>query len=300
MVGRYPISILYVEISPEEVDVNVHPAKAKVRFRTPDRVFSSVQRAVRRALMAYSHIPRISSSSWGSRPGQRTIDSAWDMTAEAGATVKPGSGLTPDAVEQGELPVGELPLLRLVGQVGATYIVAEGPDGLYLVDQHAAHERVLFERFMKSRKTKLASQALLDPDTFHLPPAKAQLLSDQIHLLNDLGFDVEPFGPGTFRVRSIPAFLTGVDPVSAVQVIVDDFEEDETPLQNEIEARLIARICKRAAVKGGQTLTREEQEKLIRDLEACQSPRTCPHGRPTMIHLSVALLERQFGRRGSR
>ena len=91
-----------------------------------------------------------------------------------------------------------------------------------------------------------------------------------------------------------------MDPVAAVRVVVEDFEEDETPLQSRIEDRLVARICKRVAVKGGQTLSPDEQLALLRDLEACQSPRTCPHGRPTMIHLPVDMLERQFGRRGSR
>jgi DNA mismatch repair protein MutL len=101
-------------------------------------------------------------------------------------------------------------------------------------------------------------------------------------------------------VRAVPAFLAAGDPAAAVRVVVEDFEEDETPLEAELEMRLAARICKRMAVKGGQILGVEEQKKLLHDLETCQSPRTCPHGRPTMIHLSVDLLERQFGRRGSR
>lgn len=198
------------------------------------------------------------------------------------------------------LPSGQLPLLRLVGQVGSTYIIAEGPDGLYLIDQHAAHERVLFERMMKHHEQPIAAQTLLEPAVLHLPPHAARLLNDQLDVLQQLGFSVEPFGPDTFRIRAIPAFLAGSDPLAAVRAVVEDFEEDETPLQAEVEARLAARICKRSAVKGGQSLTTEEQRALLRDLEACQSPRTCPHGRPTMIHLSVDLLERQFGRRGSR
>jgi DNA mismatch repair protein MutL len=111
---------------------------------------------------------------------------------------------------------------------------------------------------------------------------------------------VEPFGRASFLVRAIPNLLSGMDPSAALAVIVEDFEEDETPLLAENEARIIARVCKRAAVKAGQLLSVEEQRALLNDLEACQSPRTCPHGRPTMIHLSVDLLERQFGRRGAR
>ena len=119
-----------------------------------------------------------------------------------------------------------------------------------------------------------------------------------MNIMGKLGFKVEPFGPGIFIVRAIPLLLSGLDPAAAVRVLVEDFEEDETPLEQELEAMIIARVCKRAAVKAGQVLSPAEQAALLRDLESCQSPRTCPHGRPTMIHLSVDLLERQFGRKG--
>ncbi len=147
---------------------------------------------------------------------------------------------------------------------------------------------------------QIPSQALLEPVTVYLPPASASLLQAQLSVLSELGFSIEPFGPNTFRVRAIPALLTGSDAHAAVRVVVEDFEEDETPLQAEIEAKIIARVCKRAAVKAGQALSTEEQRALLSELESCRSPRTCPHGRPTMIHLSVDLLERQFGRRGGR
>jgi DNA mismatch repair protein MutL len=113
-----------------------------------------------------------------------------------------------------------------------------------------------------------------------------------------LGFEVETFGQRTFRLRAIPALLSDANPEKVLRSVVEDFEEDETPLADEIEARIAARVCKRGAVKAGQVLSLAEQEKLLRDLESCRSPRTCPHGRPTMIHLSVETLEKQFGRRG--
>jgi DNA mismatch repair protein MutL len=193
-----------------------------------------------------------------------------------------------------------VPLLRLVGQVAAAYLVAEGPDGLYLIDQHAAHERVLFERFMEERGSNIASQALLQPAAVEFSAAEARLISDQLPILTEIGFQVEPFGLNTFLVRGIPQILTGIETADALRVLVEDFEEDERPLQAEQEAIIIARICKRAAVKAGKSLSVEEQQALLKDLEDCQAPRTCPHGRPTMIHLSVDLLERQFGRRGAR
>jgi DNA mismatch repair protein MutL len=144
------------------------------------------------------------------------------------------------------------------------------------------------------------SQKLLEPESVEVSNEASALLTEQLPLLANLGFEVEPFGPNTFKVRAIPALLLGSDPKTALRAIIEDFEEDETPLQNETEARIIARVCKRAAVKAGQTLSPDEQRALLKDLEACQSPRTCPHGRPTMIHLSIDLLERQFGRRGAR
>ncbi|MBA4380780.1 MAG: DNA mismatch repair protein MutL, partial [Anaerolinea sp.] len=198
---------------------------------------------------------------------------------------------------------------RLIGQIGATYLVAEGPDGLYLIDQHAAHERVLFEKLMALRQAQdsaqheqknIPSQALLTPVVIHLPPASARLLEEQLPILHHFGFHVEPFGSNAFQVRAMPALFAGSDPAAALRALVEDFEEDETPLLHEVEARIAGRVCKRLAVKAGQVLSPEEQRAMLNDLEACASPRTCPHGRPTMIHLSVDMLERQFGRKGAR
>jgi len=306
MVGRYPLAALFLEIPPEDLDVNVHPAKAEVRFRYPDRVFSLVQRAVRRALLTQSPVPEITGSSW--KPYQRyDIDAValnyLDPVSSPGTVTETGSFIAqPDNRTEAQHPLvfGELPLLRLIGQIGAAYLVAEGPDGLYLIDQHAAHERILFERFRSQRQSNFPSQTLLEPVVLQLSPGKFESFLENLDTICHLGFDVGPFGSDAFLIRSIPALLTGTDPLAAVRVVIEDFEEDETPLQGKVEDRLIARICKRAAVKAGKTLTTEEQSKLLRDLETCESPRTCPHGRPTMIHLSVNLLERQFGRRGSR
>ena len=307
MVGRFPIVVLFLELPAEVVDVNVHPTKAEVRFREGERVFSRVQRAVKRALLAHSPVPEVENRGWWGTPkplDDQHIDPSWQMTAEIQPMVDPEDDAPSQPrihIHTGEDETGGLPLLRLVGQVAATYLVAEGPDGLYLIDQHAAHERVLFESMMaQQRDDQVASQSLLTPVTVNLPPEKARTLEESLLVLAGLGFEVEPFGPNTFTVRAIPALLTGGDPESALNALVEDFEEDETPLASAREAQITARICKRMAVKGGQTLSAEEQSALLRGLERCQSPRTCPHGRPTMIHLSADLLERQFGRRGAR
>ena len=310
MVGRYPLAALFIEIAPEDVDVNVHPAKAEVRFRNQDRVFSFVQRAARRTLLAYTPVPLVPQTLWGSRQ----VDTGWEFSRGSaveshvsGVESRQAEDAQPTApdlrlltpIAQASIP--HLPLLRLIGQIGATYLVAEGPDGLYLIDQHAAHERVLFEKLMAQHDQKnIPAQALLTPVTLHLPPQSTDLLISQLPILQHFGFDVEPFGPNTFQVRAAPALFAGSDPAAALRALVEDFEEDEAPLQAEAEARIAARVCKRLAVKGGQALSPEEQRALLTDLEACDSPRTCPHGRPTMIHLSVEMLERQFGRKGAR
>ena len=307
MVGRYPMGAAFVEIAPEEVDVNVHPAKAEVRFRNQDRVFGFVQRAIRRGLLAYAPVPTVAPSLWGGRPeSSQQVGIDWSIAHDEQLTAdgRPQTALNaaPSSVAGGSSQTnGRVPLLRLIGQIGATYLVAEGPDGLYLIDQHAAHERVLFEKLMAQHDMKkIPSQSLLTPVVVQLPPASAKLLIGQLSVLTHFGFDVEDFGSNSFRMRAVPNLFAGSDPSAALRAIVEDFEEDEAPLQNEIEKKLAARVCKRMAVKGGQTLSPDEQRALLTDLENCDSPRTCPHGRPTMIHLSVDMLERQFGRRGAR
>jgi DNA mismatch repair protein MutL len=302
MVGRYPMGVIFIQMPPQSVDVNVHPTKAEVRFRDHDEVFRCVQSAVRRALHAYTPVPRIDpGSSWSYTETTRQPAPAGEVSRGDWAEEEPvGENDISAHPSQSQLSNQIFPLLRLVGQVAASYLIAEGPDGLYLIDQHAAHERVLYERFMAERGGLIPSQALLKPALVDLPLPEARLLEEQIDVLEGIGFRVEPFGTGTFLVRSIPSLLGETDPAAALHVIVEDFDEDETPLEAETEARIIARVCKRAAIKAGQILTLEEQQALLEGLEKCVSPRTCPHGRPTMIHLSVDLLERQFGRRGAR
>lgn len=308
MVGRYPLGAVFLEMDPEGVDVNVHPAKAEVRFKDQERIFGFVQRAVRRGLLAYAPVPLATAGLWGAHAeSSRQAGIDWTIAHDNELNVEGGkpqlesvpSTLAPSIGESS--PLSKVPLLRLIGQIGTTYLVAEGPDGLYLIDQHAAHERVLFEKLMAQHDmNKIPSQSLLTPAVVTLSPQSANLLISQLPVLAHFGFVVEEFGPNTFQVRAMPGLFMGSDASAALRAVVEDFEEDEAPLQNEVEKKLAARVCKRMAVKAGQTLSPEEQRALLTDLENCDSPRTCPHGRPTMIHLSVEMLERQFGRRGAR
>ncbi len=300
MVGRYPVAALFIELPAGQVDVNVHPSKSEVRFRDSDQVFSALQRAIRRGLLAYSPVPELRPANlWGRQANHDESGTVFGPSGFAGAWGD--ASAAPQAAQpQSYLPLERLPLLRLIGQVAATYLIAEGPDGLYLIDQHAAHERVLFDQLMAQyHAAAVPTQALVQPVAVEFPAEKALTLSQQLPGLRKLGFEVEDFGPNAFLVRSVPAVFAAGDPKAVLQALVEDFEEDEEPLGAEIEAKIAGRVCKRLAVKAGKVLSESEQKALLLNLEASQSPRTCPHGRPTMIHLSAALLERQFGRTGA-
>jgi DNA mismatch repair protein MutL len=192
---------------------------------------------------------------------------------------------------------GSIPPLRVIGQLGATYIVAEGPRGLYLLDQHAAHERVLFERLLAEReRAGVASQALLEPVLVELGPEAAALLEEHLEILGQLGFVVEPFGGPTLLVRAVPAIVAENQPREVLEDVAAALLARNEPLTGSVEEAVASQVCKQAAVKAGKVLDRPEIEALIRALEQCESPRTCPHGRPTMIRLTVEQLAREFGR----
>ncbi len=309
--GRYPLALLFVGLPPEEVDVNVHPTKVEVRFRDEGAVFGAVQRAVRRTLLQTTPARGIggwptngpAAAGWGSfRPAEdgrglpaNQLDIPWQLRGPGPEPIEGG-----DMAEAPELPgtaVARLPIMRVIGQVGAAYIITEGPDGLYLIDQHAAHERVLYEQFLAQRRgIHVASQGLVAAATVYMSPSQSRLIEENLPLLTELGFEIESFGPNAFRVRAVPAILSRSDPAEAVAAVVADLENETTPLKTQTEALVIKRVCKTAAVKAGQVLSRVEMEELITQLEACNIPHTCPHGRPTLIHLSAATLARQFGR----
>jgi DNA mismatch repair protein MutL len=290
MVGRFPIVVLNLSLPPAAVDVNVHPAKAEVRFADPGQIFTVVQRFVRATLLGQAPVPAMQGASAFS-PGE-------GMARPLAPLFPPEEMRATIPASQPSLPGAEIPLLRAVGQVGAAFLVAEGPDGLYLIDQHAAHERVLYESLTSEMENgPVARQALLKAVKVEFTLNEAAILRENLLGMSKLGFEVEEFGGDSFLIRSVPALLVDAAPETALRAVVEEFEEDESPLQKENEKRLAARVCKSAAIRTGQILSLEEQRRLIRDLEACKVPRNCPHGRPTMIHLSVASLERQFGRR---
>jgi DNA mismatch repair protein MutL len=302
-VGRYPVAVINVTLDPADVDVNVHPTKSEVKFRDQRRVFSVVQKAVRSTVMAAAPVPHVGGDSAHYAAAASSEAERWRRLATGAARGATQLGFEAQRTLPGEgatsfQPTGDgLPLLRVVGQVAQTYVVAEGPDGLYLVDQHAAHERVLYEQMQTDRAgARVAAQQLLEPITVELTPAQAAILEAEAETLAQVGFNIEPFGGTTYRLRSVPEILLDADPTTALGDILSELAEGAVPLSRQSDERLIVTVCKRAAVKAGQTLSMQEMQDLIQDLEQSSAPRTCPHGRPTMIHLSAAQLAREFGR----
>ncbi|MGC8838241.1 MAG: DNA mismatch repair endonuclease MutL [Anaerolineae bacterium] len=290
-IGRHPVAFLLLEVPPSEVDVNVHPTKREVRFRHGQAIFALVQAAVRKALTAQAPVAATLASEWAPPRWHGTPGPTAPLP---GPTAPPGpttAALWPDGAS--------MPPLRVVGQVALTYIVAEGPDGLYLIDQHAAHERVLYEELVAGNASTPSTQALLDPLPVRLTPSQAAALGEHLDHLRRHGFDLEPFGGDTWLLRGIPPVLHRGDPTRTLVDILDELAEGTAkPLEDSQEARVVASICKQAAVKAGQALSLEEMRELVHRLERARSPRTCPHGRPTMILIQAALLARQFGREG--
>lgn len=310
--GRYPVAILAIELEPAEVDVNVHPTKSEVRFREPGRIFALVQRQVRATLVNYAPIPslHIWSPPLPHVEGQEAAGWNWERRrklVEAGAqqaalTMVPPSPATLESQPTADIEgAGRLPILRVIGQLRQMYILAEGPEGLYLIDQHAAHERVLYEHMMAQKAQEgIVAQQLLEPHVLTLDLRPAGILMEHMPALERAGFVIEPFGERAFLLRAVPAPLgMDRDPSEALLAIIEELEHGEAPLSREQDAQVIAAICKQAAIKAGQTLSHAEMVELIRQLESTDSPRTCPHGRPSMIHLSAEHLAKQFGRTGN-
>ena len=286
MQGKHPVAIINISLPPEEVDVNIHPTKAEVKFHYERIAFTAIQKAVRRALIEQVPVPKIEevATAYGapSAPGQIL----W-------APLERGdSPLSPPLAPQ--TPAVSLPVLRVIGQLLSSYIIAEGPDGLYLVDQHAAHERILFEKVKRQRsQQKIEVQGLLEPATFEVNPKQEEVLKSHYESLTEFGFSIEPFGDRTYLVRAVPTLLHDKDWAGMVRELLDSLSEGDK--RDWVEEIAISIAC-HAAVRAGQTLTDDEMRELIRQLEQVAVPHTCPHGRPTMIRLSSGQLKKEFGR----
>ncbi len=305
--GRHPMAVLNIALPTEDVDVNIHPTKREVRFRQEREVFAIVQRAVRAKLMAQHAVPGMTipiTPSGGQRQPYSAgvglsaaeqarlaldVQRTADVPPLAGANLARSLVTRPQATER-------LPMLRVLGQIGQTYIIAEGPGGMYLIDQHAAHERIRYEE-LKTQKAhqEVAAQELLDALPIELTPEQAGMLEAHLDVFTSYGFEIIPFGGSTFLVKRVPVNLIGQDILAAIAELLDAALQGGATFSWEEQA-LITLSC-HTAVRAGQTLSLEEMRDLTRQLERTLLPHTCPHGRPTVIHLSQAQLEKEFGRR---
>ncbi len=287
MTGRHPVAVIDIAIPPGEVDVNIHPAKSEVKFHNEGEVFRAVQKAVRQALMAQMPVPKIEEvvAPYKASPSYK-LEQLWGTTADTEKAARPVESTLP--------LTSSLPVLRVVGQVMSAYIVAEGPDGLYLIDQHAAHERIRYDKVKQQREEKKPEvQGLLEPATFEVTPRQDAIIRSCVESLSDFGFTLESFGDRTYLVRSVPAMVAGDNWSAMLKELLDALVGEE---RSKWEEKIVASIACHGAIKSGQTLTDEEMRSLVRHLEQTPNPHTCPHGRPTVIKLSGAQLEREFGR----
>jgi DNA mismatch repair protein MutL len=200
------------------------------------------------------------------------------------------TGSVPSAVQP--TPSFSLPVLRVLGQLASNYIAAEGPDGLYIIDQHAAHERIVFEKVKQQHaERRVEVQGLLEPFTLEVSPRQDEVLKSHYPELADFGFLIEPFGNRTYLVRTVPAWLDKKDWLGAIRELLDSGEDRGDWLD-----RVAISIACHSAIRAGQVLSDDEMRSLIHQLEQTALPNTCPHGRPTMLHLSRGQLEKEFGR----
>jgi len=295
--GRYPMAIVILDLPPDRLDVNVHPAKSEVRFADPNLVFQAVFRAVRATVGDRAIVPRASGLPTKAADGEDARarhDALFSFPVDRRPVTTTGAHLE---TETKVTPRTSLPPLRVVGQVQQTYIVAEGPDGLYLVDQHAAHERILFERFLQQRSAgEQLSQGLVSTLPVRVGTDLCAKLPQLLPRLLELGFELEPFGDDVVAVRAIPAILAQRGG-SVEQALVDvmDCLADGTE-DRWLEHSVVRLVC-HAAVRAGDTLDIPTMRDILRELEQTSSPRTCPHGRPTMVYFSADQVAREFGRR---
>jgi DNA mismatch repair protein MutL len=280
MDGQHPVAVINISLPAQELDVNVHPTKAQIKFCHEQAVFHSVQKAIaevldRTPIASSKSVPfSFSSGQWQS-PRMITDNEPTFVVSQ--------------------LPTLELPVLRILGQLANTYVIAEGPDGLYLIDQHAAHERILYDRILAQwSQREVEVQGLLQPITIEFSPREEETMRASEESLAEFGFAIEPFGNRSYLIRAIPAIVAGANVIEIVSALLDSLASSDS--LNPWQERIAQSLACHGAIRAGQQLSNEEMKELIKQLEQTKQPRACPHGRPTMIHLSAHRLEKEFGR----
>ena len=316
---RHPVVALYVELSPEEVDVNVHPAKTEVRFRDAGRVRGLLIGALRHALASAGHRASTTVSGFAlasARPETGAPNAPYRSGSPAWSSWAPRSS-EPAGLAESELPgfdevsarveplapqgedAPDHPLGAARAQLHGTYIVAQTGDGIVIVDQHAAHERLVHERMKRQLSdTGVVRQALLSPEIVDLDEASAARLLARSDELAALGLVLESFGPGAVAVRETPALLGELDVQGLVRDLADDLAEVDTALSlKERVEEVCGTMACHGSVRAGRRLTGDEMNALLREMEATPYSGQCNHGRPTYVELKLADIEKLFGRR---
>jgi len=319
-----------LELDPATVDVNVHPAKREVRFRDPRGVREEIVRCIQQTLQGrraeWQEKFRAPISSQTAVAGKATPDltlrpevsapeeSHRELPHLTPVTTHPvtvgvavAGGVDPGETVQPDKTPGRVPAKRdsnqhqfnIIGVLSKLYVLMENADGLVLVDQHAAHERILFEELRRRMEEQgVPTQKLLLPQTFDVPPRDADWIEHNLSILQKMGIGIESFGPDTFKIDSVPSFLNVSDPTQFMRKVIDDLKSaGNNASAMRLGEEMIAKSVCRHAVKANDPLRYPEVEKLIRDLLDCDLPYCCPHGRPTMIQISLAELEKKFGRK---
>ncbi len=316
--GQFPLGVIFLELPPELVDVNVHPTKAEVRFQNPQPLCKAFTNAAQAALT------RIEKQRW-QRPlaaSDVVRSTTAQMQQEFEPLVKKGAGVAeprlptygahssmeeefptgaPETIQSEPQPQALGPFfgeLTLIGQLHQSYILCEAPDGLILIDQHAAHERVFFEIFRREATSgRLASQILMVPETIELRAEEAVWLEESTELFEKLGFRVDPFGSHTFVVRTVPAVALGREPLGMfLDLVIAGCKGGSDPKPEVLLENLLQSMACRLAVKAGRRLGKQEMSTLLQQLDDLDHCSTCPHGRPLWWKLTVSEVERMFQR----
>ncbi len=313
MSHQQPAAILFLTLDSKAVDVNVHPTKQQVRISNEASIKTLLEKTVADALrknagakMPFEELKKtFSSETEDFLPPPSQSAFAQTESASTPDAFKLKEETTPSFVSiaenDSEILIGkDLRVKKILGQVQRTYILIETQSGCAILDQHAAHERVMFEVLMKSFETGGVSvQRLLMEEAFELHPRQLETMQKQIPFLNKLGFDVEPFGDNSFVVRALPSILEGSSPAAIIKEYIEEKEtgKQETRLQGASEDIAALTACKRKSIKANDVMSIPAMQSLLEQLAKCENPFNCPHGRPTLIRYSLRDLEKQFKRK---
>ncbi len=318
-IARYPFGILFLETAPDLVDVNAHPAKTEVRFSNESELFKAVYNAVRKSLTDSCMISEwiapeedytavvIPEKNSEKKYSGGNLEIKYQEPVETDEAKKEISAIKETAAKESEYQISETVSIKPVSDkryyvfpkaVLNTYIIAQDENGLLFIDQHAAHERILFEQYMNKSREFLGTQALLIPETVNLNYAQFKIISDRISLFIDLGFELEAFGGQTVIIRGVPLTLINLDYSQIIIDLIDQYASFETFKDPaEIKEAFITTMSCRTAIKAGDNLNLLEMESLVKDLFRCDNPYTCPHGRPTVFRMNKEELAKKFLRR---